>query len=695
MKTKLKFDMDKVKEFGKEHGEKFGLALAVLILGSFIVKAVSRDRLPEQLEPDKIVNQSHAADAKIKSVPTPPPGQEVVPIKLGQVGNEIGFGPKGVDVLELTRQPIQDPVKRVDPSLFAVEELRAVPFRGAITMNAAAGGIAPAPGPAPAGPAAAPAPGLVPGRAPAPGRGVRGAAARLGTHRPSLRRASGSRAPRPMPRHRVLQPFPPDFHQPGPPSSGFAEGHYGIVITGLIPDQAQREEYARRFKNARRGVMVEGAAAGGRGRDRAEIEADSPQFVWSFLERTDTTAGTTIVLDFGDTQGVGHDRSQPDKALSDATRKQVTELGLHPAIRVALEKEEHSWAVNANEVVDKNYLSDPWFSWELPPVLLRDWGAEAAHLPQIPLAAVAVAPGEAQPAVQRRPAGDDFSQTGCGGSRAGDTGRSTGAQRRCRAAARPAPTRPAQADEVPYKLFRFVDLNVEPGHAYQYRVRMLLRNPNFGLEKQVLLKPDTTQMIAYRQTPWSEMSPSVVIPPNTRLVGGSIDRPKHKEETAKVGIFTFDMVQAVELIKEFDTELGALVGTTVPDQTIKGFADPVTRQIRDVTGDFRSPAVLLDMRGDDEKLPGAAGLTDPGEMLLLDDIDHPESARLIVVNEAKDKPIIDKWKKLHEPPAAPAAAAPGGLGVPAATQKPAGGLVPGGGLLPPRNNNTPRRPTGR
>ena len=173
MKTKLKFDMDKVKEFGKEHGEKFGLALAVLILGSFIVKAVSRDRLPEQLEPDKIVNQSHAADAKIKSVPTPPPGQEVVPIKLGQVGNEIGFGPKGVDVLELTRQPIQDPVKRVDPSLFAVEELRAVPFRGAITMNAAAGGIAPAPGPAPAGPAAAPAPGLVPGRAPAPGRGVR------------------------------------------------------------------------------------------------------------------------------------------------------------------------------------------------------------------------------------------------------------------------------------------------------------------------------------------------------------------------------------------------------------------------------------------------------------------------------------------------------------------------------------------
>jgi hypothetical protein len=694
MKAKLKFDMDKVKEFGKEHGEKFGLALAVLILGSFIVKAVSRERLPDTLEPDKIVAQSHAADAKIKSVPTPPSGVDVVPIKLSQVGNEVGFGPKGVEIGDLIKQPIEDPVKRVDPTMLRVEELRAVPFRGGITVNAAAGGILGGPpGAGLPGPVAAPAaaPGLVPGRGPAAGRGVRGAAGRppvVGAPAGGLNGAVANAAAA------GPQPFPADFHQPGPPSSGFAEGHYGIVITGLIPDQAQREEYARRFKNARRGVMVEGAAAGGRGRDRAEIEADSPQYVWCWLERTDTTEGKTTLLDFGDTQEVVHAVQQPDETLKNDAKKQVKELGMSPKTRMALETEQHRWAVNASEVVDKSYLSDPWFSWELPPVLLRDWGAEAAHLPQIPLAApVALAPGEAQPAGNgAQPGGNDFDKPDAAGAGAGaragagpvrrhDMTMTGGGQAGIK----------AQADEVPYKLFRFVDLNVEPGHAYQYRVRMLLRNPNFGLEAQVLLKPDTAR-VAYRPTPWSEVSASVVIPPNTRLLGGSIDRPKHKEDTAKIGIFTFDVAQAVELIKQFDTELGALVGTSVPEQTIKGFADPVTRQIRDVTGDFRSPAVLLDLRGDDEKLPGAGGLTDPGEMLLLDDIDHPESARLIVVNEAKDKSTIDHWKKLYEPPAAPAAAAPGGLGVPAGPAKPA---TPGGGLLPPRAGQTPRRPTGR
>ena len=45
-----------------------------------------------------------------------------------------------------------------------------------------------------------------------------------------------------------------------------------------------------------------------------------------------------------------------------------------------------------SEVVDADYLLDKWFTWPLPPILLRDWGAEAAHPPKIPLAGpVAVA----------------------------------------------------------------------------------------------------------------------------------------------------------------------------------------------------------------------------------------------------------------------------------------------------------------
>ena len=78
MKAKLKFDKDKLKEFGKEHGEKFGLALAVLLLGTFIVKAASRETLPDNLSAKQIEENSQKADQKIKSLPAPPKAQDVV-----------------------------------------------------------------------------------------------------------------------------------------------------------------------------------------------------------------------------------------------------------------------------------------------------------------------------------------------------------------------------------------------------------------------------------------------------------------------------------------------------------------------------------------------------------------------------------------------------------------------------------------
>ncbi len=115
-------------------------------------------------------------------------------------------------------------------------------------------------------------------------------------------------------------------------------------------------------------------------------------------------------------------------------------------------------------------------------------------------------------------------------------------------------------------MFRFIDLKVEPGHSYQYRVQMLLRNPNFGLEAKVLMKPDTAS-VAYKETPWSEKSSAVQIPADTRLLAGPIDRPKRQEPKAQVSIFTFDMDQAIELLKEYDTELGVWSARPCPNKS--------------------------------------------------------------------------------------------------------------------------------
>lgn len=687
MKVKMKLDMDQVKQFGIEHGEKFGLALAVIILGVFVVKAVSRDTLPENLSPQTIKSNSTTADSNLKRLPAPPPDQDVKSIDfVNQISKEPARVAPSLEILPIEQEAFPDPVKRADPTEFAVEEVRAFWFRGAVPTSAVvggngAGGLAPTASPAPVVQTQPATGGLIPGR-------ITG---RPGSRTRPAQNPRPNPTPAPAPANSGLlgggignglggqQQFPDGTFEPGPPGAGSADGRYGIIVTALIPWQKEREEYSFRFKNARRGA--EAGNAPGKG-PNSPSEIDIPQYTWCTLERADLTDGKTVVLDFGDIKTIGEEYHSPDPAVQAATRQAVKDFQIRAATTKKLEADEQTWAAQVPEVVKAEFL-DRLFSLKMPPVLLRNWGAEAAHLPQIPLADSTVSP-----AAGEAPANAAPGATPAPGAQPG-----SGFDDPATAAAAASRRGPAQAGEkvqvaeAPYRLLRFRDFEVEPGHAYQYRVRMLLRNPNFGLEAQVLAKPSTA-VVAYRATPWSDPSAPVLLPQNTRLLASNIDRPKHMEAKAKVGVFTFDIAQAVELIKEFDTELGSLVGTTVADQTIKNVADPVKREIHDMTANFRSPSVLLDFRGDEEKLPGPGNVTEPGEMLLLNDVDQPDNPQLIVINEAKDKPIIDWWRLTHIPPAAPAASAPAGK-TPATTPSP-GGLAPGG-LQPGTPRNTTRR----
>ena len=113
-KVKMKFDMDQVKQFGIEHGEKFGLALAVLILGVFIVKAVSRETLPENLRAGQITKNSALADDNIKRTPKPPADQDVGHFDfVEELRKEPVQVPKALaDIPDLVRPPLNPPVNR-------------------------------------------------------------------------------------------------------------------------------------------------------------------------------------------------------------------------------------------------------------------------------------------------------------------------------------------------------------------------------------------------------------------------------------------------------------------------------------------------------------------------------------------------------------------------------------------------------
>jgi hypothetical protein len=199
---------------------------------------------------------------------------------------------------------------------------------------------------------------------------------------------------------------------------------------------------------------------------------------------------------------------------------------------------------------------------------------------------------------------------------------------------------------VPFKLFRFVDFDVEPGHSYQYRVQLVLKNPNFGLASELLAKPDP-KPAPYRDTPWSEASRPATVPLDTQIVAEAVDRPKRGEPKVKAGVLQWDKKDSVELIAKADLELGAVANFI--QKKLTGVVDPVNRAIRDFTADFVSDGALLDRHGggDDKTAVDGGG---PGEMLFLVVGRDGKADQLVVVNQALDKPLIDGWEKTHKVP---------------------------------------------
>lgn len=684
-KPKVNFDSAKIKAFFAEHGEKFLVAIAVAILVSFGISAINRETLPENLRAPSI--KTRASNAQVAVNSSKPPAK-IVP-NLDYVGGvaawSAGIQPSAYKLSNPLSVPaFADPVKRTDPALLAVTEVQVVTFVGAVPMNAAL-----APPVAPAGPVA-PAPNLLhPAPTPTPKTPARDIRAKAGA----------SASPGGLPGVGGLpgignvqagpQPIPPAMRLPGPQSTGYAEFHEGVIVTGLIPVEAQQEEYERVFEHARR-ASADASAGTAAQRAQSMRDTDTPRYVWCRLERTDTTDGSVKVIDFGDVPQVTLDWKYPERRKAIAAQIR----GISPEFK-KLEADMKNWGMQVPDVIDPDYAGPWWLTWPLPPVLLHDWGRDAAHA-KIPLAtadATDATTGATKASGDQDPFADPNNPAGPGPA---------GPRRPPRSMNRMGPgMMPNEglrggddvgAPAVPYKLFRFVDMDVLPTHAYQYRVQLLLKNPNYGLEPQLLAKPDLNAPI-YRETPWSEKSPVATFPAEVQLVSVGIDRQRRIEPKGNLGILLWDKPDALQLLKKTELELGDVAN--FGEQKVKDVVDVVTRTVRDVSADFNSGAVLVDMRGNDEKLPGTDSLTDPGELLLLTDIAHPDKMQFIVLNEAFDRSSVEAWDRTHKVPPALAAPANNGIVAPQGIVKPPPtGLpkTPGQGIgLPPIRN--PVRPT--
>jgi hypothetical protein len=161
-------------------------------------------------------------------------------------------------------------------------------------------------------------------------------------------------------------------------------------------------------------------------------------------------------------------------------------------------------------------------------------------------------------------------------------------------------------------LFRFLDFSVTPGETYQYRVRFVLPNPNFGRRVADAGGDHTVVEGETRKTPWSNLSDVVTVQPDveyylTEVRPAPYSTPSRIFPTATWDVYQFDHTYGTTMKEKLELRLGQKIGDTVKTDVIKPAENFYDKE--DYT--FKSDDFVVDMLGDIELDPKFHQEADP------------------------------------------------------------------------------------
>lgn len=143
---------------------------------------------------------------------------------------------------------------------------------------------------------------------------------------------------------------------------------------------------------------------------------------------------------------------------------------------------------------------------------------------------------------------------------------------------------------VEYVQIRFVDYTVEPGRTYQYRMKVVVENPNYK-------RPDVAdESYAQSETlegPWSDPSPAVYVGKDVEYY--LVDVRESEDPVQRRAIFEvhrWDQQTGDWYLDRFETVPGATIGGPRKIEVLTWEGDVVEKQV-----DFSAGAVLLDVVG--------------------------------------------------------------------------------------------------
>jgi hypothetical protein len=138
---------------------------------------------------------------------------------------------------------------------------------------------------------------------------------------------------------------------------------------------------------------------------------------------------------------------------------------------------------------------------------------------------------------------------------------------------------------------RFVDYTVEPDHTYQYRLKVVVENPNYNrfdvineeIAKEETLTSDT----------WSEPTPPVYVPGDTEFY--VLERTRTREE-AKLQVHSWLQELGDWQFYDFAVKPGDPIGARVREYQLIDWDD----KIKKTDYDFSTHELLLDVTGGDK-----------------------------------------------------------------------------------------------
>jgi hypothetical protein len=153
---------------------------------------------------------------------------------------------------------------------------------------------------------------------------------------------------------------------------------------------------------------------------------------------------------------------------------------------------------------------------------------------------------------------------------------------------------PVQRSKVETVQLRFVDYTVEPEHTYQYRLKIVVRNPNYG--RLDVINEDVRADEELSSDEWSEPTPLIHVPPDVEYY--VLDRVRIRDE-AKLQVHVWPIELGDWQYWDFNSvKPGDPIGTRVRGEyPLVGWDDPP--KIKKTDFDFTTNDLLLDVRGGD------------------------------------------------------------------------------------------------